>query len=74
MNVDKAYVADEFQKFVNMAKIRNERLLKAILPEMRKTAEQIGMSKWEIETTYDAETLLDLYRKTIARWKIKLNQ
>jgi hypothetical protein len=66
----KAYALREFRRFlqaIGFSDRPSEDQLVALIKAMQETARKRGMSEYEIDTTYDADALLDIYRETVAR-------
>ena len=57
----------ELQRFLRMARIHDLEALQAVIKEMKETARHLGMSEDEMCAIYEADDLMDLYRKTLAR-------
>jgi AraC-like DNA-binding protein len=72
VNPSQAYAQREFRRFIRAIGFKessrdDREKVVALLLEMQKTARARGMSEDELATTYDAETLLDIYYETLLR-------
>jgi hypothetical protein len=66
---DAAYAKREFKRFlraIGLEQADHEKVW-AIIDHMQDTARKSGMSEDEMATTYDAETLIDIYRQSLSR-------
>jgi hypothetical protein len=70
MTATQAYAKREFQRFLRALSLdgdspqdRDKAL--AVIQHMQETARKIGMSQYEMETTYDADALLNIYRQSL---------